>query len=61
MDGRILKGTFSLVKMKGRGEKNWLLMKKNDSYARKDWSHKRALTKEKESRLREKEPPCEAR
>lgn len=35
MDGEKLKGTFSLVKMKGRGENNWLLIKSDDKYAQK--------------------------
>jgi bifunctional non-homologous end joining protein LigD len=31
LHGKILKGGFTLVKMKGRGEKNWLLIKKKRS------------------------------
>lgn len=53
LDGKILKGGFTLVKMKGRGEKNWLLIKKKDEYGQVDWTLQRALTKEKESSLRE--------
>ncbi|MBD3262224.1 MAG: DNA ligase [Candidatus Altiarchaeales archaeon] len=33
LKGEKLMGEFSLVHMKGRGEKNWLLMKKADEYA----------------------------
>lgn len=58
--GKILRGGFTLVKMKGRGEKNWLLIKKKDEYSKTNWTLQQALTKEKESRLREKMPPCEA-
>lgn len=59
LSGKILKGGFTLVKMKGRGEKNWLLIKKKDEYSQTGWSLKQALTKEKESTLQEKMPPCE--
>lgn len=58
--GKILKGGFTLVKMKGRGEKNWLLIKKKDEYSQTRWTLQQALTKEKGSRLQEKMPPCEA-
>ncbi|MBW2643247.1 MAG: 3'-phosphoesterase [Deltaproteobacteria bacterium] len=57
--GRILKGGFTLVKMKGRGEKNWLLIKKKDSYSQIKWTLQKALTEEKKSSLREKKPPCD--
>lgn len=33
MNGKKLKGEFALVKMKGRGENAWLLIKHNDKYA----------------------------
>lgn len=33
LEGEKLKGAFSLVKMKGRGENNWLLVKKEDEFA----------------------------
>jgi len=33
LHGSKLKGQFSLVQMKGRGENNWLLAKKDDKYA----------------------------
>ena len=42
--GKILKGGFTLVKMKGRGEKNWLLIKKKDEYSQTKWTLKQALT-----------------
>jgi len=56
--GTILKGEFSFVKMKRGGEKNWLLIKKNDRYSQTNWILKPALTKKIASRLREKKPPC---
>jgi bifunctional non-homologous end joining protein LigD len=56
--GKILKGGFTLVKMKGRNENNWLLIKKKDAYSRAAWTLPRALTKEKEAILQEKVPPC---
>lgn len=54
LNGKILKGGFALVKMKGRGEKNWLLIKKKDSYSQTKWALQKALTEEKKSSLREK-------
>ena len=35
LKGKKLKGEFSLVKIPKTGEKNWLLIKKNDEFARK--------------------------
>jgi bifunctional non-homologous end joining protein LigD len=60
LHGRTLKGIFSLVKMKGRGGDNWLLIKKKDHDSQDGWILKEALTKEKGKMLREKTPPCEA-
>ncbi|OEU53264.1 MAG: hypothetical protein BA872_07870 [Desulfobacterales bacterium C00003060] len=60
LHGKILKGGFSLVRMKGRGENNWLLIKKKDVYSRTGWTISRALTKEKEAILQERVPPCKA-
>lgn len=34
LKGRRLKGKWALVKMKGRGENNWLLIKERDEYAK---------------------------
>jgi bifunctional non-homologous end joining protein LigD len=44
LHGKRLNGGFTLVKMKGRGEKNWLLIKKKDSYSQTKWSLQKALT-----------------
>jgi bifunctional non-homologous end joining protein LigD len=44
LHGKLLKGGFTLVKMKGRGEKNWLLIKKKDSYSQSKWTLQKALT-----------------
>ncbi|MBW1806533.1 MAG: 3'-phosphoesterase [Deltaproteobacteria bacterium] len=59
LEGNILKGRFTLVKMKGRGEKNWLLIKKNDEHSQTGWVLEKALTEEREARLRAIEPPCD--
>jgi bifunctional non-homologous end joining protein LigD len=59
LHGKVLKGGFSLVKMKGRGEKNWLLIKKKDAFSAAKWKLEQALTKERKVRLKEIEPPCE--
>jgi bifunctional non-homologous end joining protein LigD len=45
LNGKTLKGGFALVKMKGRGEKNWLLIKKKDSYSQAKWTLQKALNK----------------
>ena len=58
--GGELKGSFTLVQMKGRGAKHWLLIKKKDEYSRTDWTIQQRLTKEKRRNLREKVPPCES-
>jgi len=58
--GKILKGGFTLLKMKGRGENNWLLIKKKDEHSQTKWTLQQALTEEKESTLRERIPPCKA-
>jgi bifunctional non-homologous end joining protein LigD len=59
LHGKILKGGFTLVKMKGRGEKNWLLIKKKDRYSQTGWVLQKALTEERKSSLYEREPPCD--
>ena len=56
LQGRTLKGIFSLVKMKGRGTDNWLLIKKKDHDSQDGWILKEALTTEREKMLREKMP-----
>ena len=58
--GKILKGGFTLLKMKGRGENNWLLIKKKDEHRQAIWTPQKALTREKKSTLRERTPPCKA-
>ncbi len=60
LNGKILKGGFALVKMKGRGEKNWLLIKKKDAHSAAKWNIRRALTKEKQAALKDRVPPCKA-
>jgi hypothetical protein len=46
--------------MKGRGSgKDWLLIKGQDSFAKKDWEVKQELTPAKKKKLVEKIPPCE--
>ena len=60
LKGKKLKGSFSLILMKGRGSGNdWLLIKGQDSSACTDWEVKQALTPAREKRLVEKIPPCE--
>jgi len=59
LHGKILKGGFTLVQMKGRGEKNWLLIKKKDRYSQEKWTLEKALTEKRKNSLYEKEPPCD--
>lgn len=60
--GSKLKGAFALVRMKGLPKgtgKEWLLMKKKDSYAALGYTITTELTPAKLKTLREKTPPCE--
>jgi bifunctional non-homologous end joining protein LigD len=60
LDGKKLKGGFSLTLMKGRGSgKDWLLIKKRDSFAEEDWVVKEELTPARKKKLVKKVPPCE--
>ena len=60
LDGKKLKGSFSLMLMKGRGTgKEWLLIKKRDSFGKDDWKIKEDLTPAKKKKLIEKISPCE--
>ena len=60
LKGKKLKGSFSLILMKGRGAgKDWLLIKGQDGFAKKDWKMKEDLTPAKKKKLTEKIPPCE--
>jgi bifunctional non-homologous end joining protein LigD len=57
LEGKKLKGNFSLILMKGRGSgKDWLLIKGQDSFAQKDWEVKEELTPAKKKKLIEKVP-----
>jgi len=60
LNGKKLKGSFSLILMKGRGSgKDWLLIKGQDSFAKKEWQVKQDLTPARKKTLIEKIPPCE--
>jgi len=60
LQGRILKGAFSLARMSHGGTgKEWLLIKRKDRYARDDWKLKSALTPQKLSQLKRERPPCQ--
>jgi bifunctional non-homologous end joining protein LigD len=60
LNGKKLKGIFSLVLMKGRGSgKDWLLIKGKDSFVKEDWKIKEELTPARMKKLVEKVPPCE--
>ena len=53
LEGNILRGGFTLLKMKGRGENNWLLIKKKDAFSQTNWILQKALTKGKKNILQE--------
>jgi bifunctional non-homologous end joining protein LigD len=60
--GKKLKGIFVLAQMKGLPKstgKEWLLMKKKDSYAKDRYKIKTELTPARLSRLKERVPPCQ--
>jgi bifunctional non-homologous end joining protein LigD len=60
LNGKKLRGGFSLALMKGRGiGKDWLLIKKKDPFAEEDWKVEEELTPAKKKILEEKVPPCE--
>jgi bifunctional non-homologous end joining protein LigD len=60
LEGEKLKGSFSLVLMKGRWTgKDWLLIKGKDYFAKEEWAIKETLTPAKMSKLVERVPPCE--
>jgi bifunctional non-homologous end joining protein LigD len=62
LKGKKLKGSFALARMKGLPRstgKEWLLMKKKDSYAKIDFTLKTELTPARLSKLKERTPPCE--
>jgi len=57
LKGRKLKGTFTLMLLKGSRKGNeWLLIKKKDEYASAGWELETCLTSEKQSQLREQMP-----
>ncbi|MGQ9509554.1 MAG: DNA polymerase ligase N-terminal domain-containing protein [Thermodesulfobacteriota bacterium] len=61
LNGKKLKGGFSLILMKGKSSgKDWLLIKAQDTFAQKDWVTKEELSEEKKRKLKKKIPPCEA-
>jgi len=60
LNGKKLKGSFSLFLMRGRGSGNdWLLIKGKDSFVKKDWKMEEALTPAKKKKLTKKIPPCD--
>jgi len=60
LEGKKLKGTFSLILIKGRGSgKDCLLIKKQDSFADTTWKIEEALTPARKKKLKEKIPPCQ--
>jgi len=61
LDGKILRGAFALVRLKGAGrQKNWLLIKKRDAHAREGWETPMLLTPQVRKKLKVRTPPCGA-
>jgi bifunctional non-homologous end joining protein LigD len=59
LKGKKLKGSFTLVRFKGK-EREWLLIKQKDEYAQNGWKLKTDLTPKKMAELKERIPPCGA-
>lgn len=60
LQGREQRGSFALVKLKGRGRGNeWLLIKQKDAFAKESWKLEPKLTPARQARLEERLPPCE--
>ncbi|HEX9666056.1 MAG TPA: DNA polymerase ligase N-terminal domain-containing protein [Thermodesulfobacteriota bacterium] len=60
LKGKILIGTYRLVRLRGKGKENqWLLIKGKDQYAKSGWKLQTSLTKNKISKLEVRKPPCE--
>lgn len=60
LQGKKLRGTFTLIRLKRGDGKDWLLIKNKDAFATSGWQIKSELTPARISRLRRKKPPCEA-
>ena len=59
LNGKKLKGKFTLVRFKAKGEtKEWLLIKQKDEHAMPDWKLETSLTPTKLTQLKEQIPPC---
>jgi len=58
LKGKKLIGAFVLTRLKGK-EKDWLIIKKNDEFARPSFVIEPALTDARLQALREIAPPCE--
>ena len=56
LKGQRLKGEFTLLRLKDG--KNWLLMKKNDAYAKAEWKTEVLLTPKRKESLPVKMPAC---
>ena len=57
LHGKLLQGGFTLRKEKLRGsgpDKDWLLIKKNDEFANRDWKLQLALSEERKEQLLER-------
>ena len=62
LKGKKLKGVFTLAQMRGLPKgtgKEWLLIKKKDTYALPYFAIKTELTPVKISKLKERKPPCD--
>ncbi len=62
LKGKKLKGGFAMARMKGLPKstgKEWLLMKKKDSFAQEDYRLRSELTPARLKTLKERIPPCD--
>ena len=57
LKGNILRGRFTLLQMKGKDQKHWLLIKTGDAYSHNRWTLKQVLTQEKKASLQQRRSP----
>lgn len=60
LKGKKLKGEFALVRMKGKGDKNWLLIKKEDRYVQQPYDAEAHLSKKATPKAELKKRPASA-
>jgi len=60
LQGKKLRGAFTLLRLKRGSGNDWLLIKQKDAFASPGWQIDSELTPARLRALRDKKPPCEA-